>query len=215
MKLLGPFLLFLLAIMFAFIVLDNANSATVELQWDANSETDLAGYRVKWKNANNTQPFPNSADIPKTQTTATLSGLNESERWFFAVTAYNTAGQESSYSNVVEVYFLLPPANVRVYGLTLLGGIANVSLTWNASTTPVAKYKVCWANISGNTNKFTFSRYTTVTGLTTTIKVVDTQKWYVRVMGVDAIQESRYSNLVELLFIRTPSNMKFHRIDIR
>lgn len=76
-----------------------AGAYMVILQWSPNTEPDLAGYKVKRSNTN-IQPFANSSTVGNV-TTATfrnLSGVN-----WFAVTAYNTSGTESAYSNTVVV----------------------------------------------------------------------------------------------------------------
>jgi chitinase len=85
-------------------------ASTVTLQWDANSETDLAGYKVYYAADSNLQPFKGvgatEGASPVTLlkvTTATLSNLDPSKTYYFAVTAYNKTGQESTYSNIVTV----------------------------------------------------------------------------------------------------------------
>ena len=89
-----------------------ANSAlalSVNLQWDANTETDLAGYKLYYSEVSAT-PFAGTGategatpiDVGKV-TTTTVSGLDAAKDWYFAVTAYNTSNLESSYSNIVSV----------------------------------------------------------------------------------------------------------------
>ena len=72
---------------------------TVRLAWDANPEADLAGYKVFKGLASRTYGTP-PVTIGKV-TTYTFTGL-PSGTYYFAVTAYNTAGQESEYSNEVS-----------------------------------------------------------------------------------------------------------------
>jgi len=79
-----------------------AIATTVQLQWDANTEPDLSGYKVYY----NIEPFPLADSVPldvNNQTTATINGLDPYQDYYFAVTAYNTAGLESSFSNIVSV----------------------------------------------------------------------------------------------------------------
>jgi chitinase len=110
----------LLTIIFCLIA-TVASASTVILQWDANTETDLAGYKVYYSNTN-VQPFVGTGavegasgiTIAKGTTTATLSGLNPAKAYYFAVTAYNTSGMESVYSNIVVVpAFPKSPSNLR------------------------------------------------------------------------------------------------------
>lgn len=80
-----------------------AYAADVTLQWDANTETDLAGYRLYQKQDSAVPPFTKVQDIPKSAQTASVTGLDPTHSYSFAVTAYNTAGMESAYSNVVTI----------------------------------------------------------------------------------------------------------------
>jgi sulfur relay (sulfurtransferase) DsrF/TusC family protein len=83
-------------------------SGSVTLQWDPNSDSDLAGYRVYYRMDSAEMPFNGTGAVEgaapidvKNRTSATLSGLESGHTYYFAVTAYNTAGLESSYSNVI------------------------------------------------------------------------------------------------------------------
>lgn len=92
-------------------------AATVSLTWDANSETDLGGYRVYYKTDSSALPFDgvgaaegvSPVDV-NNLTSATLSGLDPGRTYYFAVTAYNTSGLESPYSNIVEFPETVPPS---------------------------------------------------------------------------------------------------------
>jgi hypothetical protein len=83
---------------------------SVSLSWDANTESDLAGYKVYYKADFYSLPFDGAGAIEGASpvdvynmTTATISGIDPSRSYYFAVTAYNTSGIESSYSNIVSV----------------------------------------------------------------------------------------------------------------
>ena len=67
---------------------------TVVLVWNANTESDLAGYRVHYGTAS--APF--GSIVAVTHPTATISNLTNGYTYTFAVTAYNTAGAESPFS---------------------------------------------------------------------------------------------------------------------
>ena len=99
-----------------------AYAADVTLQWDANTEADLAGYRVYQGSGSNPTTFTRVQQVAAT--TATIKGLDNTSH-SFAVTAYNTAGMESAYSNVVTI----PAAPIAPGGLkwaltlTMMGGL--------------------------------------------------------------------------------------------
>ena len=73
-------------------------SADVSLAWDANAETDLAGYKVYYGT------IPQSYGIPiivGKQTAYTVTGLS-SGTYYFIVTAHDTSNNESGPSNEVS-----------------------------------------------------------------------------------------------------------------
>lgn len=67
-------------------------AAPVTLAWDANTETDLAGYRVHLGQASGQ---PTSTFEAGRDTTITLDTLTPGETYYVVVTAYNTSGMES------------------------------------------------------------------------------------------------------------------------
>lgn len=75
-----------------------ALAGDVTLAWDANTEPDLAGYRIYFGPASRAYGAP---IVIGTQTTYTITGL-PAGTYYFAVTAYNTAGLESGFSNEVS-----------------------------------------------------------------------------------------------------------------
>lgn len=99
-----------------------AHAADVALTWDANTETDLAGYRVYQGSGSAPATFTKVQEITAPTTSATIKGLDNTSH-SFAVTAYNTAGLESSYSNVVTIPATpIAPAGLRwTLTMTLVG----------------------------------------------------------------------------------------------
>ncbi len=69
-----------------------ATGSSVTLAWNANSEGNLAGYRLLYGTTSGVYPI--SVDAGNA-TTATASGLNPGQTYYFAVVAYNNAGQTS------------------------------------------------------------------------------------------------------------------------
>jgi len=74
-----------------------AFAADVTLSWDPNSESDLAGYRLYYGTASGVYGMPITLGI---QTTFTITNLPPGT-YFFALTAFNTSGLESGFSNEV------------------------------------------------------------------------------------------------------------------
>jgi fibronectin type 3 domain-containing protein len=71
----------------------------VTLAWDANTEADLAGYRVYV--GTTAGVYVSNVDVGNV-TTYTVTGLSVGQTYFFAVTAYNDGAAESGYSNEVS-----------------------------------------------------------------------------------------------------------------
>lgn len=78
------------------------NAANVKVEWDANTETDLAGYRVYMGLASGVYGQP--VDVGNvTEHTVTLNPEVGTE-YFFAVTAYDTSNNESGFSDEVSIF---------------------------------------------------------------------------------------------------------------
>ena len=86
-----------------------ADAAQVTLGWDSNPEPDLEGYVVYRNIGSAGPPYDYSDTLPEDDLAdplhpkATLTGLQEGKEYFIALTAYNTDGVESSFSNDVCV----------------------------------------------------------------------------------------------------------------
>ena len=100
-----------LTVLFLFALTSLACAGTsVTLQWNANTETDMAGYRVY-------QDGEKIADIACMASdtaccTWTSGELNEPHEWY--VTAYDTDGFESGPSNTVDSYPPNVPENLNI-----------------------------------------------------------------------------------------------------
>ena len=68
------------------------------LAWDENTEEDIAGYKVYYGISSSN--YDDIIDVGN-QTTYDLSDLVSGVTYYLAVTAYNSSGNESGYSNEV------------------------------------------------------------------------------------------------------------------
>ena len=146
-------------------------AADVTLRWDKNTETDLAGYKLYYKadsagspyDGNGSDQGPSPVDIPLNilsdpdNPEFTITGLDAGHIYFLVLTAYDTEGDESGYSNEVSTFYISSPqngfivnyaghtsfnvsgrgaagANVQIYsGPTLVGTTtANADGSWSA-----------------------------------------------------------------------------------
>ncbi|WP_246163599.1 Ig-like domain-containing protein [Oryzomonas sagensis] len=91
-------------------------ASSIVLQWDADTDPSVTGYKVYYQADSATQPFQGTGatqgaaplDV-QSLTTATITGLDPAHAYYFAVVAYNASGVESSYSNIATVPELTPP----------------------------------------------------------------------------------------------------------
>jgi hypothetical protein len=99
----------ILACVFCVVGQSVCFASTVLLQWGTSS--GAAGYKAYYQADSSTQPFGASIDA-QNQTAATISGLDKTRSYYFAVVAYNSSKVESSYSNVVAIH----PLSVKLSG---------------------------------------------------------------------------------------------------
>jgi len=84
-----------------------AFAASVNVAWNPNAESDIAGYKLSYGSSSGNY----SSTLPTGKTTsATVSGLTDGQLYYFVLRAVNTAGVESASST--EISYRVPlPAN--------------------------------------------------------------------------------------------------------
>jgi hypothetical protein len=117
-----------------FALATTALGQQVRLAWDANSETDLAGYRM-YRSTTSGSGYARVGEIPcpaldAACATFTDTGLVFAVRYYYVVTAYNTSGLESGYSNEVSALVLNPDPPAAPTGLQVAESGVNVSARW-------------------------------------------------------------------------------------
>lgn len=95
-KLISAFVV-VLALTFATVVY----AAEVTLEWDANAEEDLAGYRIFCRQAGQDYNYKVPA-WEGTETTCTISELVGGIDYYFVARAFDKSGNESDNSNEVD-----------------------------------------------------------------------------------------------------------------
>jgi hypothetical protein len=76
-----------------------AGAGTISLAWDANTEPDVAGYKIYYGTAS--RSYGASVDVGNV-TTYVLGGLTPGQVYYISATAYNTSHDQSGYSNEVS-----------------------------------------------------------------------------------------------------------------
>lgn len=118
-----------------FLVVFQALAGSVTLQWDPNSEPDIAGYRAYYGTA--PRSYSTMIDVGN-MTTTVISNLSGGAVYYLAVTAYNTATVESAFSN--EVQYAVPAMPPGIFGTVFLCSqpLADATLTLSGSVSASA-----------------------------------------------------------------------------
>jgi hypothetical protein len=92
---------------------------TVELRWDPNPETTLAGYKVYYKADSSSLPYDGSDAVEGHSpvdvlnvTTTRINGLDPTRTYYFAITAYDSSGIESPYSDPIVLEAISPAVSI-------------------------------------------------------------------------------------------------------
>ena len=107
---------------FFFLLLSSLLTVTasqardVSLQWDAATDTAVTGYKLYYNTNSAAQPFSGTGAVQGASpinvnklTSSVVTGLDPAKNYYFAVTAYNASGTESSYSNIATIAEAVPP----------------------------------------------------------------------------------------------------------
>ena len=148
-KFFGTILFFVM--MWAFLVFPAfAGAETTTLAWDANVETNLAGYKAKVSDVSGSDYVQFGANIPAGteevdfifSTTGTIA-----VKKFFIVTAYNTDDPPLESDNSNEVYWIY---NFNPYELVASLDGDNVTFSWKQKSVEwVKSWKLYSSEISG------------------------------------------------------------------
>ncbi len=150
-KLLFLLLIFGMALLPIFLSSNHVLAAQVTLGWDANPEPDIAGYKVHY--GTSSRNYSTHIDVGKA-TTYTVTNL-QSVAYYFAVTAYNTSGQESGYS--AEAVYNPSSCSYSIsassQSFPASGGTGSVTVTTSAGCTwTVINNASSWITVTSNSS---------------------------------------------------------------
>ncbi len=115
------------------------SDSEIDLEWDSNSEPDLAGYMIFMHDPTTDEPdvFQNIYTQNNKKTTYKVSGLKEQINYGFKIIAFDEVPNNSTYSEIVfsttpDETHPQPPTNLKVNYATP----NSLTLSWETSTDP-------------------------------------------------------------------------------
>ena len=100
------------------------SAASIRVSWNANTEADLAGYKVYYGTAS--RSYGAHVDVGNV-TSCQLDNISSGATCHVAVTAYDTSGNESGYSEEASVYVPAPDTTPPTGSVVINGGAAATS----------------------------------------------------------------------------------------
>jgi fibronectin type 3 domain-containing protein len=85
----------------ATLTVSAPTTSSAMLTWDPNTDSDLAGYKIYRATASGAYGAA-VGTVPAGTVTYQATGLSANTTYFFVITAYDDAGNESSFSNEVS-----------------------------------------------------------------------------------------------------------------
>lgn len=166
-------------LVFLILMASSLHAAQVQLSWtapttnaDGTTLRDLAGYKVYY--GQSSRQYGASIDVGN-RTSYTLSGLVAGLRYYMTVTAYDTSGNESSFSNEVNILApIIPPSGAPVasFSATPTVGSAPLKVVFtDTSTGSITSWLWSFGNGVTSTTRNPTYTYQTAGTYTVSLKV--------------------------------------------
>lgn len=110
-------------------------AASLKISWNANTDSDLSGYKVYYGTTSGT--YATTVNVGNA-TTYTIPSLSTGKTYYAAITAYDTSANESVKSSEVSAYIPVPDTTAPTGSIVINAGAAltstrSVTLTLSAS----------------------------------------------------------------------------------
>jgi len=113
----------LIVVLLCFVGISHAKVYDITFGWNRNTESDLAGYKLYQRTNSGSYNIPVKDDIQADANSYTLN-VDIIEKTYFVLTAFDTSGNESDYSN--EVNFIpdliapSPPQGFSIKSISII-----------------------------------------------------------------------------------------------
>ena len=132
-------LLFVFMALAGVLFIPHALAASATVTWNANSESDLAGYKVYYGTSPRTGTDPKVCTLCGYATSVNVGNvtsyvvgnLTSGQTYYFSVTAYDTSGNESAFSAEVSKQVTTLPVISNVVGNNIT--TTGIVISWNTN----------------------------------------------------------------------------------
>jgi hypothetical protein len=160
----SKFLPLVAIIFFLFLFTAETHAADLTLAWDANTESNIAGYKIHYGLSSGNYSTVIDAGNPD-PTTYVVTNLNEGTTYYLAATAYDSSNNESGFSQ--EVVYTVPSSSSTTTTTTVAPTTTTEEPTTTTTTTTVAPTTLTVApttptttvNSTGNSSTFISNLY--------------------------------------------------------
>ena len=175
------------------ILAANSGNTQVTLLWRKNSEIDFYKYRIYIGFDSTTLILNDSSTASILDTTKIISGLRNNIKYYFMITAIDSARLESGYSNIVNSTPNAPPAAPR--NLTAVSDSCRATLKWNKNTEPdFLKYLIFFGSDTTTPTLKDSSTASILDTMKVIIGLTNNRRYYFRIKALDSLRmESGFS----------------------
>jgi hypothetical protein len=127
------------------------NATALSLNWNANTESDLAGYMVYYGNTSSN--YTSSVDVGNV-TSYDINNVTNGKTYYITLTAYDTSGYESANSQEVSAYIPVLASTSSILLLSpIVGAVLSKPPTLSWSATSLTTFTLYMALNNGSYNK--------------------------------------------------------------
>ncbi|WP_432822038.1 MopE-related protein [Trichloromonas sp.] len=179
---------YLMALLFVLGIAGPASATDVRLDWNANLERDLAGYKLYYRESGQTTyqavgAYEGASPVEVgTAVSQFLTGLDDAKSYCFVVTAYNEAMKESGYSQEVCV----SPAVADLPSGAIEAEFAQLTVPMKAVSDGAASGGSYVETTQNNIGSASFNFY---------IDIAGSYKIVARVFAANSVSDSFYVNI--------------------